>query len=172
MDRSIWRRFYVLILLVALISGCSPSESELAERQEKYSGLYAAITGDAASDSDNLDDNIKAFSDSISEKYGNLDYLSYAREPDEHKGELINFECEIVDVLGSMGWKYIAAFNGNKNDLISIGYVSENNSRLLIGDIVSVEGLFMGSESCKLNDNSSIFIPHCAASNIRILSHS
>lgn len=96
------------------------------------------------------------------------DYSEYARNPEIHKGEMIRFDGEIVQVVEGIEQNiYRISFNSDANSMFYVTYTPGIESeRILEDDQVTVFGEFNGLYTYTSTLGGEITIPYCVAENI------
>lgn len=96
----------------------------------------------------------------------NDQYSEYARNPDAHKYELIEFSGEVIQVIEGEGFsQYRVAVNNDSDMVFLVNYArSEGESRILEDDIVTVRGVSAGIVTYESTMGGRITVPSCYAS--------
>lgn len=103
-------------------------------------------------------------------EYTNIDaaYDEYARNPDTHKFEAIEFNGTVIQVIeDGNSCQYRVAVGGNSNNIFFVEYTRPaGESRILEDDYVTVRGLSMGTFTYQSTMGGMITIPACSADEI------
>ena len=104
---------------------------------------------------------------STSKEYINIDlnYSEYARNPDTHEGESIEFSGKVIQVIeNSNSSQYRVAIGGDSDCVFFVEYARpEGSSRILKDDQVTVRGKSVGTVTYESTMGGQITIPACIA---------
>lgn len=100
----------------------------------------------------------------------NSDYKEYARNPDAHHGELIEFTGEVIQVIeDSSETQYRVAVNGDSDEIFFVSYSRKTGEgRILEDDQVVVQGVCLGTITYESTMGGRITIPACSANSIAL----
>ena len=111
---------------------------------------------------------LPAFAEELTYTNINSQYSEYARNPDIHIGESIEFSGKVIQVIeGDPTSQYRIAVNGDSDSVFFVEYARPvGESRILTDDMVTVRGTSTGTITYQSTLGGQITIPACTASEI------
>lgn len=95
----------------------------------------------------------------------NDQYSEYARNPERHKGEYIEFSGEVIQVIEGTPAEYRVRISGD--NVVYVVYSRHSGEpRTLEGDMVTVRGIFAETVTYQSTLGGQITIPACSATEI------